>query len=148
MVDEGHFNDELFYRVASLPVALPPLRERKEDIPLLVKHFTVRATNPLVDTNLIEFTDDAMAVLMRLPLAGQPDRALPVRLQDRRRQRRRGSSPRSSCPCGCASSSTGRRLRDFLSGQEKQYMDRVLHACRGDKSVAAKVLGVDVARLG
>ena len=63
MVDEGRFNDELFYRVASLPLHMPPLRDRKEDIPLLVKHFSTRATNPLVDTNLIEFTDDAMAVL-------------------------------------------------------------------------------------
>ena len=35
-----------------------------------------------------------------------------------------------------------------LSGQEKQYIDMVLHATRGDKTVAAKVLGVDAGRLG
>jgi DNA-binding protein Fis len=35
-----------------------------------------------------------------------------------------------------------------MAGQEKQYLDRVVHACRGDKEVAAKVLGIDVARLG
>ena len=34
-------------------------------------------------------------------------------------------------------------LADFVAGQERQYVDRVLHACRGDKAVAAKVLGVD-----
>jgi two-component system response regulator HydG len=33
MVDEGRFNDELFYRVASLPLQMPPLRDRKDDIP-------------------------------------------------------------------------------------------------------------------
>src|ERR1044072_4148719 len=38
LVDEGKFHDELFYRVASLPVQLPPLRERVEDIPLIVKN--------------------------------------------------------------------------------------------------------------
>jgi transcriptional regulator with PAS, ATPase and Fis domain len=38
-------------------------------------------------------------------------------------------------------------LAEFSAGQEKQYMDRVLHACRGDKAVAAKVLGVGVDRL-
>jgi len=62
ITDEGHFNDELFYRVASLPVALPPLRERTEDLPDLVKHFISRTTNPLFDANLVEFTEDAMVV--------------------------------------------------------------------------------------
>ena len=39
-------------------------------------------------------------------------------------------------------------LGEFLAGQEKQYVDMVLHACRGDKAAAAKVLGVDTAKLG
>jgi transcriptional regulator of acetoin/glycerol metabolism len=39
-------------------------------------------------------------------------------------------------------------LAEFLTGQEKQYMDRVLTTCNGDKAAAAKVLGVDVAKLG
>jgi len=38
-------------------------------------------------------------------------------------------------------------LAEFTAGQEKQYMDRVLHACRGDKAVAAKVLGIDAAMI-
>jgi two-component system response regulator HydG len=46
-----------------LPVVMPPLRERTEDIPALVKHYAAKATNPLFDANLVEFTDDAMAVL-------------------------------------------------------------------------------------
>ena len=61
LVDEGKFHDELFYRVASLPLQLPPLRERLEDVPLLVKHFAAQATNPLFDAKLIEFTDDTHA---------------------------------------------------------------------------------------
>src|ERR1035437_9450640 len=61
--DEGKFHDELFYRVASLPMHMPPLRERTEDIPLLVKHYSAQATNPLLDVKLIEFTDDALAVM-------------------------------------------------------------------------------------
>ncbi|HXQ80007.1 MAG TPA: response regulator [Opitutaceae bacterium] len=147
MVDEGRFNEELFYRVASLPLHMPPLRDRKEDIPILVKHIAVRATNPLVDPNLIEFTGDAMAVFsgyhwpgnlaelsqLVLKLASTTEtrvitsQQLPLRLRDLKHWP---------------------KLADYIEGQQKQYLDRVLHACRGDKAAAAEVLGIDVAELG
>jgi DNA-binding NtrC family response regulator len=147
MVDEGRFNDELFYRVASLPLHMPSLRERKEDIPLLVKHFSMRGTNPLVDTNLIEFTDDAMAVLTAYHWPGNLTEMsqLVSKIASTTETRVMTSE---QLPLRLRELKNWPTLAEYTAGQEKQYIDRVLHACNGDKAIAANVLGIDVARLG
>jgi two-component system, NtrC family, response regulator HydG len=147
MVDEGRFNDELFYRVASLPLHLPALRERKEDIPMLVKHFSMRATNTQVDTNLIEFTEDAMAVMSSYRWPGNLTEMFQLVSKIASTTETRVMTS-EQLPLRLREVKHWPALADFMAGQEKQYLDRVLQACRGDKAVAAKVLGIDVARLG
>ena len=147
MVEEGRFNDELFYRVASLPVQLPPLRERKEDISLLVKHFTVGASNPQVDTNLIEFTDDAMAVLTAYHWPGNQTEMFQLisKLASTTEARVITSE---ELPLKLREVHKWPSLAEYLAGQEKHYIDRVVQACRGDKAAATKVLGIDPPKLG
>lgn len=144
--ESGGFNEELFYRVAALPVEMPPLRERPEDIPALLKTVAAKASNPQFDARMVEFTEDALATLRAYHWPGNLDEfnqvisqlltttetrvvtsaQLPLRVQDMRQWP---------------------TLADYLAGQEKQYIARVLNACQGDKARAAKALGVDPSRL-
>lgn len=69
MVGERSFREDLFYRINLITVKLPALRERREDIPLLARHFADRqaVTNGLPHT---EFSADALQFLSRLPYPG------------------------------------------------------------------------------
>jgi two-component system response regulator HydG len=59
-VADGRFRSDLFYRIATVTIAVPPLRDRPEDIPLLIKHFLMRASTeagralPQLDTETID----------------------------------------------------------------------------------------------
>jgi two-component system response regulator HydG len=147
LTDEGRFNDELFYRVASLPVVLPPLRERTEDLPALVKSFTSKATNPLLDTSLVEFTDDAMAVFGAYHWPGNLAELEQVVSKIASTTETRVVTSQQ-LPMRLREPEHWPNLAEYLAGQQKQYLDMVLHACQGDKARAAKVLGVDAAKLG
>ena len=69
MVQEHTFREDLFYRINLITVHLPALRERREDIPLLVRHFADKQceSNGLPK---VEFTSEAMDYLSRLPYPG------------------------------------------------------------------------------
>jgi Response regulator containing CheY-like receiver, AAA-type ATPase, and DNA-binding domains len=69
MVSERAFREDLFYRINLITVKLPALRERREDIPLLARHFADRQAeiNGLPHT---EFSADALQFLSRLPYPG------------------------------------------------------------------------------
>lgn len=62
LVEEGSFREDLFYRLNVIPVEIPPLRERKTDIPLLVSHFLTEF-NTKNGKDVQGVSDNAMAVL-------------------------------------------------------------------------------------
>jgi DNA-binding NtrC family response regulator len=59
-VDEGHFRGDLYYRLMVIPVEMPPLRERREDIPLLLTYFIERYNNEF-RKHTVGFTPEALA---------------------------------------------------------------------------------------
>lgn len=69
MVSKGSFREDLFYRINLITIRVPALRERIDDIPLLVNHFAKKQAE-INGLNNIEFTSDALAFLKRLPYPG------------------------------------------------------------------------------
>ena len=68
-INKGNFREDLFYRLNVIPFYVPPLRDRKEDIPLLVRHF-LRDISSQYNRRPKEITDDAVDTLMRYAWPG------------------------------------------------------------------------------
>lgn len=64
-VTSGRFREDLYYRLNVVPINIPPLRDRKEDIPLLVGHFLKKASN-----HTKRITPEAMRILIEYPWKG------------------------------------------------------------------------------
>ncbi len=68
-IEQNSFREDLFYRLNVVRVDLPPLRERKKDIPLLAEHF-LRRFNKRLNKQVVDISDDAMKQLLDAPWRG------------------------------------------------------------------------------
>jgi two-component system response regulator HydG len=147
LAEEDGFNEELFYRVGALTVHLPPLRERTEDLPVLIKEATVKVANPRFDSRQMEFTDEALAALRAYRWPGNQGELAQVvsRLVTSSETRVIGAD---QLPLHVRELKDWPTLADYLAMQEKDYLARALQATAGDKARAAKALGIDASRFG
>jgi len=159
-VKSGAFREDLYYRLKVVEVLLPPLRERKECIPLLVRHFLTIFRNEL-GKNIINISDQAMDALIAYVWPGNVrelrhviERACVLcngttLLREHLAEELLQAPPpeavdEKAAVSGQAIAEPGLRMQQrgpYLS--EQQQIIQALQATGGNKAKAAKLLGVD-----
>ena len=150
-VKEGRFREELLYRINVITIALPPLRERRDDIPLLANHF-LRKYEKQLGRSAMRFSKGAMRVLVgyawpgnvrelentveRAAILAETDvlhaHDLPDKLSDK-----------SVTPPAASGDGSGMTLEEL----EREHIRRVLSRVQGDKVRAAEALGIHLSTL-
>jgi DNA-binding NtrC family response regulator len=142
---EGRFREDLFYRLNVVPLRLPPLRERPEDIPLLAYHF-IR-----IYGKGVEYTIDpeTMELMCRYSWPGNVrelenavERAIALAGNSKVLKREHLVRHSAEFKKALAAPTDLRPLRDVLAAAEAQYIREVLRATSGHKAQAAKLLGI------
>jgi two-component system, NtrC family, response regulator HydG len=145
LVKENSFREDLYYRLAVLPVRVPSLRERPEDIMLLAANFLARAARAL-GKSLEGFDESATAWLLGHRWPGNV-RELENVVERAATLARGPQITRENLGVEFAADAPGGGMRPTLADLEEQYMRRVLDETSGDKRAAARILGVSVRTL-
>ncbi len=156
MSDEGTFREDLFYRISVIPIELPPLRERRDDIPMLVDHFVAKFAEMTgrsigVSPNTLELLENyawhgnvrelehtiERAVALERTDAIQPER-LPTHITNYNPDRIRSEFELPE---------DGIDLSAHLDNLEKTYVVEALKKCGGSQTKAADILKMPVRSL-
>ena len=143
-VREGNFREDLYYRLAVIPLTLPPLRERREDIPLLIEHFLQRYNSRLGKQTV--FSKEAVEALMEYPFPGNVrelenivERVVTLCESDRVKKE---DLPPHVLKKGREKDSPAQPLTKVAQEAEKEYIIRILKQTGGNRSRAAEILGI------
>ncbi len=142
-VAQGNFREDLYYRLCVVPMHLPPLRERKEDIPLLVEAFIEKFNAK--GERIQEVSTRAMALLMAYNWPGNV-RELENAIEHAYVTSTSGRIERRFLPAVMPGGAAGADGKEGDEGgfdqSERGELLRVLEDCRWQKSVAAQQLGI------
>ncbi len=158
-VVKGTFRSDLYYRFAVITIDIPPLRERKEDILPLARHFirletaagepvpgiTPEAAQILMNYswpgNVRELENAMKHALTFLAEGDVTEDLLPPKIVSHARSAERAAD------AGDAATSGNSSLKSFLKQKEKEYIEHILVASGGDKTKAADTLKVNLSTL-
>ena len=142
LIQAGAFREDLYYRLNVLPIHLPPLRQRKKDIPLLIDHF-LRVNAERSGKPAKSFSKEAVKTLVEYDWPGNVrelqnlvercftiSRESVIQLQD------------ISILSVTKPKIDGLSLKDAVDAFEQEYINEVLESVHGNRTQAASILGV------
>jgi DNA-binding NtrC family response regulator len=151
-VEEGSFRGDLYYRLNVVPLVLPPLRERREDIALLAQHFLASRNQSR------KFTTAALAALERHRWPGnvremenliqrlvvlKPEGELDLADLPQEIAAAAGPSPLTAVPAAVSLPPEGVDLKAVLGDLEDRLINAALERTHGNKNQAARILGLN-----
>jgi two-component system response regulator PilR (NtrC family) len=153
LVGEGKFREDLFYRLNVIPLTMPALRYRADDIPLIAEHFLAKYTKEMNKT-IDAFSPEASAALRVYPWPGNVrelenvvERA--VALESERHveigtlpENIQKGRPATSRPGDVHDAGEGFNLERHLQDIERSHLERALERADGVQTRAADVLGL------
>jgi transcriptional regulator with PAS, ATPase and Fis domain len=141
-VSDGRFREDLYYRLNAFPIRVPPLRERKVDIPLLARHFLTSYTASL-RKQIADIDPEAIALLMDYSWPGNV-RELENTIEYAVILEKGPVLKASSLPDKLQAKSTKRpSLKERLEIVERQIILEALKTSNGVKTRTADFLGID-----
>lgn len=155
----GGFREDLYYRLAVIPVDLPPLRDRSEDIPLLVQHFLAKNSSH-TNTEPNKIDQDAIESLTRYSWPGNV-RELENAVERACALCEESTIKVSDLPPAVQGRTTafgavrdniiempiGQRLDEFIQSEERGYIEKTLRFNNGSREKTASMLGISMATL-
>ena len=149
LVQERRFREDLFYRLQVIPIRTPPLRERREDIPLLAEHF-LKLFAKQMGKGTAKISEAAMALLTRHAWPGNVrelenviERAVALEVTEAVLPERLPDSLRALVkPLARIELHGSFNLDEHLRSIESQFLQQALTESAGDRAEAARILGI------
>jgi len=158
MMKEGTFREDLYYRLAVIPIEIPPLRDRLEDVPLLVNHFLQKQASASggepkkIDAQAVDIlchydypgnVRELENAIERACALCDEDMILPSDLPPAIVAAAQGDKSAQAV----AAMPVGQTLDEFIQQQERGYIEATLNHCNGSREKAASMLGISMATL-
>lgn len=136
-VSKGNFREDLFYQLNVVPLYLPALRERKEDIPLLVEHFLTK----LEVKNKINFSNEALLKMVSYDWPGNI-RQLQNTITRLITLARTNLITVEDITIALPDYELGQTDNQSLAGAEKEHIKKILNECGDNQLKTTKMLGI------
>ncbi len=147
LIEQGHFREDLYYRLKVIDFELPPLRERRDDIPLLAQHFLIKFSKGL-KKNITGVSEESLKFLLNYSWPGNV-RELENVIQRAITLTRHEIILPEDLPNAIVQKEDesviqkGLREKYTVDQLEREYIKKVLVEAGGNKSKAAEILGLD-----